>query len=59
MSKGGKHCVKRRNCKFCAISPFVLKNLSAAKVSKSVYMRERVNLKISQILIYSNMNEKV
>ena len=45
MTEGGKHCVKRRNCTFCAISSFVtvFKKLSAAEASESVYMRERVN----------------
>ena len=44
MTKSGKHCGKRGNCTFLAISPFVsvFKKLSAAEVSESVYMRERV-----------------
>ena len=37
MTKSGKHCGKRRNCTFCAISSFV------TMFSESVYMRERVN----------------
>ena len=47
MTKSGKHCGKRGNCTFCAISPFVTmfsKKLSAAEASESVYMRERVKL---------------
>ena len=46
MTKSGKHCVKRRNCTFWAISSFVTmfsKKPSAAEASESVYMRERVN----------------
>ena len=49
MTKSGKHCDKRRNCKFCAISSFVtvFKKQSAAEASESVYMMERVkSLKI-------------
>ena len=37
MTKSGKHCGKRRNCSFWAISSFV------TMFSKSIYMRERVN----------------
>ena len=47
MTKGGKHCDKRRNCTFCAISSFVTlfsKKLSAAKASEIVYMREMVKV---------------
>ena len=45
MTKSGKHCGKRRNCSFWAISTFVtvFKKPSAAEASESVYMRERVN----------------
>ena len=47
MTKYGKHCDKRRNCTFCAISSFVttyvFKKPSAAEASESVYMRERDN----------------
>ena len=46
MTKSGKHCDKRRNCTFCAISFFcyhVFKKLSAAEAPECVYMRERVN----------------
>ena len=46
MTKSGKHCDKRRNSTFCAISSFVtmfFKKPSAAEASESVYMRERVN----------------
>ena len=46
MTKSGKHCGKRRNCTFCAISSFVtvFKKPSAAEASESVYMRERVKM---------------
>ena len=46
MNKSGKHCDKRRNCSFGAISSFVTlfsKKPSAAEAIESVYMRERVN----------------
>ena len=45
MTKSGKHCGKRSSCTFCAISSchYILKKLSAAEASESVYMRERVN----------------
>ena len=46
MTKSGKHCAKRKNCSFWAISSFVtmfLKKTSATEASESVYMRERVN----------------
>ena len=49
MTKSGKHCGKRRNCTFCAISSFVtmfFKKPSAAEASESVYMRERANLEL-------------
>ena len=42
-----KHCDKRRNCLFWAISSYVAmfsKNQSVAKASEHVYMRERVKL---------------
>ena len=45
MTKSGKHCGKRRNCTFCAISSFVTmftKKTSAAEASERVYMRVRV-----------------
>ena len=44
MTKSGKHCGKRRNFTFCAISSLVtvFKKPSAAEVSESVYIRERV-----------------
>ena len=44
MTKSGKHCGKRRNCTFCAISSFgtVFKKPSAVEASESIYMRERV-----------------
>ena len=44
MTKDGKHCCKRRNYSFLAISSFVtvFKKPSAAEASESVYMRERV-----------------
>ena len=48
MTKSGKHCGKRRNCTFCAISSFVtvFKKPSAAEASESVYMRERVKIEL-------------
>ena len=45
MTTSGKHCGKRRNCTFCAISSFdtmFFKKPSAAEASESVYMRERI-----------------
>ena len=45
MTKSWKHCGKRRNCLFWAISSFVTmfyKKPSAAEASERVYMRERV-----------------
>ena len=50
MTKSGKHCGKRRNCSFWAISSivnYVFKKLSAAEASESVFMRERANRIIS------------
>ena len=46
MTKSGKHCGKRRNCLFLAISSFVtvFKRLSAADASESIYMRKRVKV---------------
>ena len=41
MTKSGKHCGKRRNCTFCAISSFVT---MFSEASESVYMRERVKV---------------
>ena len=45
MIQSGKHCGKRRNCSFWAISSFVtmfFKKPSAAEASESVYMRKRI-----------------
>ena len=45
MTKSGKHCGKRKNCTFCAISSFVTmfsKSCLLQRLSESVYMRERL-----------------
>ena len=53
MTNSGKHCDKRRNCLFWAISPFVtmfFRKRFTVEASESVYMRERV--KVIQPFLY-------